>query len=161
MDLDNPWIVPLKAWIHALSNNPWIACSIHGLPAWRAQSMDLDNPWIDLKKHGLAVAVATRVEVHGFHEKACGRTYISRISDRINIMCPKKLRTSCARKTFLQTFVTKPWTFLKTNWSRDLFPLFIKLCFTANALDHVYPFCFQACGRRKKHKDVYSTLYLS
>ena len=28
MDVDNPWIAPLKAWIYACANNPWIACSI-------------------------------------------------------------------------------------------------------------------------------------
>ena len=49
--LDNPWIALLKAWIHALSNNPWIARSIHGSPLdRRVQSMDLDNPWIALLK---------------------------------------------------------------------------------------------------------------
>ena len=31
MDLRNPWIVQRKALIHALYDDSWIVCSIHGL----------------------------------------------------------------------------------------------------------------------------------
>ena len=40
MDLRNPRITLRKAWIHALCNNPWIACSIHRLPCPKGYEQD-------------------------------------------------------------------------------------------------------------------------
>ena len=69
MDQDNPWIVLLKAWIYALSNNPWIVRSIRGSPRLKGAKHGFgQSTWT---KCGFAIAVATTEwRVHGFHEKS-------------------------------------------------------------------------------------------
>ena len=52
MDLHNPWIALRKAWIHVLYNDPWIACSIHGLHSAKGAKLgfaQMDQPTVHCK----------------------------------------------------------------------------------------------------------------
>ena len=51
MDLRNPWIALRKAWIHALYDDPWIACSIHGLRSAKGAKLGIvqNMDWPKLK----------------------------------------------------------------------------------------------------------------
>ena len=63
MDFRNPWIALRKAWIHALYDDPLIACSIHGLHSVKgaklgfAQNMDWPKLYLTLHRYEAAIHV--------------------------------------------------------------------------------------------------------
>ena len=60
MDLCNPWIVLHKEWIHDLYDDPWIACSIHGLLSAKGAKLgfaqNMDWPKLHVKRGYVSIA---------------------------------------------------------------------------------------------------------